>query len=199
MAMHQAIYVPGSLILVFAPAMRQSKELYRKMQELYVGAGEPVKTETETKLEMELVNGSRIISLPGKEGTVRGFSNAALLIVDEASRVPDEMYQAIRPMILASGGRIVLLSTPHGKRGFFHFEWTEGSSAWHRTRITAYESGQFTSAKLDNERQNIPSNVFDEEYLCIFGELEDAAFAFDDIRAAIAPGLSPLFAKGHEA
>jgi hypothetical protein len=45
------------------------------------------------------------------------------LIVDEASRVQDALYQGIRPMLAVSGGRIVLLSTPWGKRGFFFEEW----------------------------------------------------------------------------
>jgi hypothetical protein len=52
------------------------------------------------------------------EATIRGFSGVAPLIVDEASRVSDELYQAIRPMLAASGGEILLLSTPFGKRGF---------------------------------------------------------------------------------
>ncbi len=41
------------------------------------------------------------------------------LKIDEAARVSDELYRAVRPMLATSGGRIVLLSTPFGKRGFF--------------------------------------------------------------------------------
>lgn len=49
-------------------------------------------TQTESALRLELQNGSRIISLPGKEQTVRGFSGVRLLAIDEAARVPDELY-----------------------------------------------------------------------------------------------------------
>ncbi|MDQ3175559.1 MAG: hypothetical protein M3Q91_17935, partial [Acidobacteriota bacterium] len=86
---------------------------------------------SESALELEFSNSSRIVALPGKESTIRGFSGVSLLIVDEASRVPDELYQAVRPMLAVSGGDIVLLSTPFGKRGFFHHEWTEGGADWH--------------------------------------------------------------------
>jgi hypothetical protein len=38
--------------------------------------------------------------------------------------------------------------------------------------------------------------TFDQKVLYIFGELQDAAFAYDDISAAIVPGLPVLFAQG---
>ncbi len=194
-AVHTAIYKPGALILVVAPALRQAREVYRKMEVLYAGVGEPIKTETKTKLEMELENGSRIAVIPDREGTVRGYSNVALVIVDEAAWVSDETYMAVRPMLAVSQGSLVLLSTPHGKRGFFHAEWTDGGDDWHRTKVTALEVAHIDPGWLEAERRNIPAAVFDQEYLCIFGELEDAAFAYDDIRAAIVPGLPLLFAQ----
>jgi hypothetical protein len=80
----------------------------------------------ESALRLELRNGSRIVSLPGDETTVRGYSGVRLLVVDEAARVPDDLYFSIRPMLAVSGGRLVCLSTPFGKRGFFYEAWTEG-------------------------------------------------------------------------
>jgi hypothetical protein len=65
---------------------------------------------------MTLANGSRIISLPGDEETIRGYSGVRRLIVDEASRVLDPLYFAIRPMRApmraVSQGRMICLSTP---------------------------------------------------------------------------------------
>ena len=67
---------------------------------------------------MELANGSRIISLPGSEKTVRGYSAVSLVIMDEAARVPDELLQAVRPMLATTSGRFIALaaagSTKHG-------------------------------------------------------------------------------------
>ncbi len=75
--------------------------------------------ESETALTLTLDNGNRIVSLPGKEGTIRGYSGARLIVVDEASRVPKDLYVSARPMLVVSGGRLALLSTPFGTRGFF--------------------------------------------------------------------------------
>ena len=193
LAIHTAIYEPGSLILVLSPSLRQSQELFRKMMDVYAGVGETVKPEIENRLTLELANGSRIVSLPGKEATIRGFSGVSLLLVDEASRVDDSLYQAVRPMLAVSKGRIVLLSTPWGKRGFFHHEWMEGGTSWQRTRITAHDCPRIDSFWLAEEQRRIPAATFQQEYLCEFGELEDAVFSFDDIQAMRSPDVVPLF------
>jgi tRNA(Met) C34 N-acetyltransferase TmcA len=88
-ALHQALYTPKSLTLLLAPAYRQSKELFRKVKDTYNVLPSPERLTSESALEMEFENGSRIVPLPGKEETIRGFSGVALLIVDEAARVPD--------------------------------------------------------------------------------------------------------------
>lgn len=184
LAVHEAVYRPGALVLVLSPSLRQSQELFRKCLDVYSALDRPVPPAAETKLTLELENGSRIVSLPGKEATIRGFSGVALLLVDEASRVPDALYQAVRPMLAVSGGRIVLLSTPFGRRGFFHHEWTEGGEDWHRLRVTADDCPRISREWLDAERRRIPAWVFEQEYGCEFKEREDQLFGDDDIDAA---------------
>ena len=122
-ALHRALYCPGSLVLCLAPALRQSQELFGKVSGFYRDLGRPVPPQGERKLSLELENGSRIITLPGSEKTIRGFSDAALLLVDEAARVDDGLYYAIRPMLAVGGGSLIMLSTPYGKRGVFYEEW----------------------------------------------------------------------------
>ena len=121
-ALHRALYHPGSLILCLAPALRQSQELFGKMLGFYRDLERPVLPQAERKLSLELDNGSRIVTLPSTEKTIRGFCGAALLIVDEASRVADELYFAVRPMLAVSGGSLMMLSTPYGKCGIFFEE-----------------------------------------------------------------------------
>ncbi len=63
------------------------------------------------------------MALPGKEGTIRGYSGVRLLILDEAARVPDELVEAVRPMLAVSSGTMVMPSTPFGTRGAFYEAW----------------------------------------------------------------------------
>jgi hypothetical protein len=192
LALHTALYQSPALVLLLAPALRQAQELYRKVKDAWLALGQPVPTVEESALRMELANGSRIVALPGKEATIRGYSGAALLLVDEASRVPDDLYQAVRPMLAVSGGRIVLLSTPWGKRGFFFEEWVNGVG-WERVRITADQCPRIPADWLARERLSLPPHVYRSEYMCEFGETLDSVFGHDDIQAAFDPALVPLF------
>ncbi len=192
-ALHRALYTPASLVLLLAPSYRQSKELFRKVKDALAALPFAAPLASESALELEFKNLSRIVALPGKEATIRGFSGVSLLIVDEASRVPDELYQAVRPMLAVSGGDILLLSTPFGKRGFFHHEWTEGGADWHRTKVTARDCPRIPREWLEQERQSIGDWWYRQEYLCEFVESVDSVFRYEDIQRALDPKVTPLF------
>jgi hypothetical protein len=195
LAGHTALYTPGAPILLLSPTERQSIELLRKVKETLRQLGTTAtEVEKDNALSLEFANGSRILALPGKEGTIRGFSGVRLLIIDEASRVPDALYQAVRPMLAVSGGRIVLLSSPFGKRGFFHHEWTAGGPGWERVEVTAYECPRIAREWLAKERATIGDWWFDQEYLCQFKETTDQVFAYDDVMGAVSADVAPLFA-----
>jgi hypothetical protein len=194
-ALHQALYYPGSLILCLAPALRQSQELFGKVLGFYRDLDRPVPAQAERKLSLELENGSRIVTLPGTEKTIRGFSDAALLIVDEASRVADELYFAVRPMLAVSGGSLMMLSTPYGKRGVFFEEWSQGGG-WERYEVPAQACPRISEEFLVEERRSLPGWVYRQEYLCSFEETEDAVFTTEMVDAAVSADVPPLFGEG---
>jgi hypothetical protein len=192
LALLTALLQPGSLTLLLSPTLRQSGELFRdKVLRLYDANARPVKAAQETALQLTLANGSRIVSLPGEEGTIRGYSGVALLVVDEASRVSDALYCAIRPMLAVSRGRLVVLSTPFGRRGWFYDEWNS-SRNWQRVRITADQCPRITSEFLQDERQALGERWFAQEYGCQFMDMIGAVFSGADIDAAITPAVKPL-------
>ena len=192
LAVHTALLKPNSPVLLLSPSLRQSGELFRKVLALYSALGHPVPTIRETALQLELANGSRVISLPGTEGTVRGFSEVALLIIDEAARVSDALYYAVRPMLAVSRGRLVALSTPFGQRGWFHAEWT-GSGTWERVRVTADQIPRITPEFLAEERKALGERWFAQEFQCSFESTIDAVFDSADIAAALSDDIKPLF------
>jgi phage FluMu gp28-like protein len=194
LALHTALTEPGSLVLALAPALRQSQELFAKIAAQYRTLGQGVPSDSHRKLGMKLANGSRIEALPGTEKTVRGFSGAALLIVDEAARVDDGLYYAVRPMLAVSGGRLMLLSTPYGKRGAFFEEWTNGEG-WERYEAPAVECPRIPTEFLEEERRALPGWVYSQEYECSFEETEDQVFSHDLVSAAVSDEVTPLFVE----
>ena len=191
-ALHRALYHPGSLILCLAPALRQSQELFGKVLGFYRDLGRPVAPQAERKLSLELDNGSRIVTLPGSDRTIRGFSGVSFLILDEASRVADELYFAVRPMLAVSGGALMMLTTPHGKRGVFYEEWT-GGRGWERFEVRAEECPRIPPEFLEEEREALPSWVYRQEYECSFEETEDQVFTTEMVERAVTSEVTPLF------
>jgi len=182
-ALHRALFFPASLVLVLAPALRQSQELFTKLSELHGVLGMPLKKYGERRLSLELINGSRVVTLPGTEKTIRGYSGAALLLVDEASRVDDSLYYAIRPMLAVSGGTLIMLSTPYGKRGAFYEGWV-GGHEWSRYEVPADRCPRISPAFLAAEKHSLPERIYRQEYFCSFEDTEDQVFASADVHRA---------------
>lgn len=190
LASHAAAYEPGALVLLIAPSQQQSRELYRKVLAFHREAGD-ADPEAESAQRLELSNGSRIVSLSGNPTTVRGFSGPRLVILDEAAWIEDELWHAVTPM-LAAGGRLIAMTTPNGKRGWFYDIWTEGGPEWSRTRVTAADSPRITPEFLALERASKPDWRIRQEYFVEFVDNNETLFGSDLISRAITPGATPL-------
>jgi phage FluMu gp28-like protein len=182
--LHDALSVPGSLVLIIAPSERQSLETFRKVGEFYNRLGHSVPADSERKLGMELLNGSRIEGLPGSEKTIRGFSAPRRVIMDEASRIEDETFTAVLPMLAIGGGAMDLLSTPAGKRGFFYNAAESAIAEWERWTIPATEVPRITPEFLAEQRHLMGERWFLQEFMCEFLDTDDAVFATDLIENA---------------
>lgn len=194
LALHEALIRDGALILILAPAERQAKELFSKVAGFYHTLGHPIPADSYRKLGVELANGSRIEALPGTEKTIRGFSGAALLLVDEAARVDDGLYYAVRPMLAVSGGRLMMLSTPAGKRGVFFEAWSEGEG-WERYEVRAEGCERIPPSFLEEERRDLPDFIYRQEYCTEFVDTEDQLFGYELVQSSITDEVTPLFGE----
>lgn len=183
LAVHTAIYQPRSLVLLLSPSLRQSQELFKKALACYQAVAGAMPSVTESALRLELENGSRIVSLPGNEETVRGFSGVKLLIVDEAARVTNDLYLAVRPMLAVSGGRLLALSTPFGTRGWWYEAW-HSQEAWERYEVPARLCPRIPPQFLAEERRAMGEWWFAQEYECRFLDGETQPFRREDVARA---------------
>ncbi len=187
-AVHQAVNYAGSLTIVASPSARQSAEFVRKAGGFIRQLGLPRRGDGDNPISLALPNGARIVGLPGREATIRGFSGVSLLLIDEASRVPDELYDAVRPMIATNADAAVwLMSTPNGRQGFFYDEWQSGGPAWTRVEMPATECPRIRPEYLDEERRRMTGQTFRQEYLCEFVAADYAYFDPEAIDDAFLP------------
>jgi hypothetical protein len=196
LALHTALTKPNGTVVIVCPIEAQANEMLRKVMTAFNAVGRPVGVCREAVTTLELVNGSRVIALPGKERSVHSYT-ATLLIIDEAARVPDEVYHGASPQLSASKGRLVALSTAFSKSGWFYREWTEGEG-FRRWSITARECPRHTPEFLAQERKSMGERWFAMAYLNQFGDDVAAVFSTDDIRAAKSNEVRPLFVERRE-
>jgi hypothetical protein len=200
-AVHEAMFREGSLTLVVSPSERQSAEFLRKCRVFLKNAGQGTRRDGVNPQSLLLENGSRIVALPNSEDTIRGFSGVSLLLVDEASRVPDGLYEAVLPMVAVSGGSIWLLSTPAGRRGFFWEEWQRAENAAPgktgdadtvRLKVTAPECGRIPKKFLEEQRAARGDLFFRQEYLCEFVGDGSSLFAREMVEGLVTDLILPL-------
>lgn len=191
LALHTAVYRPGSLVLLVSPSLRQSSELYRKVSDFLHSMDPAPELVEDNKLSSVFANGSRVLSLPGSEETIRGYSSVDLIVEDEASRVDDGLYMAVRPMLAVSAGRLVLMATPWGKRGHFYEAW-KMADLWETYRVPAEQCPRIAPEFLAEERRSMGALVYASEYGCEFTDNELTAFSTTHIEAAIDADVAAL-------
>jgi hypothetical protein len=192
LALHTALYRDGSLIVIASRSEDQSVELFRKMVEAYDRLDQPVRAIRRLVSEIELDNGSRILALPNNPETVRCYSSVALLILDEASRVPDALIVSVFPMITASRGRLVVLSTPAGRQGFFYQEWSNPYARWERISARADMCPRFDPAFLAELRSQIGETAYRQEMECEFLRSDGQVFSLEVVDDAFDSDLPAI-------
>ncbi|CAN5191023.1 hypothetical protein BH10PLA2_BH10PLA2_17200 [soil metagenome] len=185
----QALFVPGTKVLLVSRSHRQSKELFGIVAEFYRRFNKPM-CERLTSEELRLTNMSRIVSLPCREETIRGYSRVNLLIIDEAARVPDDLFRAVMPMLAVSKGRLVCLTTPYGRRGYFYDAWSRGGDDWTRIQIPAERVSRIDADFLARERRTLGEMWYRQEYECSFEAL--AGLVYPDFARCVTPGPAPV-------
>lgn len=184
---HVSIYEPGSSILGISRTERQAKELFKKFLTHVEAVDRPVAIDAQNATTAVLGNGSTFTSLPGTGDTIRGHSNVRLLLIDEAARVPDETVAACRPMLAVSGGQMIAMSTPAGRRGWWYDAWENGGNAYERYMVKAEDCPRISAEFLEAERAALGQWAYASEYECSFESNSSSVFTPDDLDNLIHP------------
>ncbi len=191
-AIQRCIELNNHKVVVISPSERQSKEFMDKVR-LHISAIKNLKIDffedvQANILEARFPNGSKIIALPSKPETVRGFSGD--VIMDEASHFDrgHEVYQAVFPTITRKKEyKLIAISTPRSKKDIFYFLWesAQNDPLWFRMKLTIYDAvREGLEVDIESLRRGIKSELaWKTEYLCEFLEEEDILLPYEMITA----------------
>jgi hypothetical protein len=158
------------LVMVIAAVERQAYLLFEKilyyMEKTYPRLIKQGK-DRPTKSCIKLTNGSVIHCLPtGLTGYgIRGYT-IDLLIADEAAFIPEEVFTAVTPALATrydKGARIVLLSTPFGRQGYFYKAFTDDTFT--KFHVSSEECPRMSKEFLEQEKARMTKLQYTQEYL----------------------------------
>jgi Terminase large subunit, T4likevirus-type, N-terminal len=186
LAVHRAWFEPDSLVLVLSPTSRQSGLFMDKVLAFTRRLNVKKRGDGHSEICQVFPNGSKIVGLPGVHEYIRGFSKVSLALIDEAARVPDDLFHAVQPMLAVSKGDMWLMSTPAGRQGFFWEEWNK-PERWTRFAVPATECPRISAETLEEGRATLGERLFRQEYMCEFGDDDDALFSWEALQRALDP------------
>src|SRR3990167_2478860 len=190
-----AVNNPNKHVLIVSVTEDQARELLAKAQ-MYIADTYEKRIKTNksftNKEKCTLTNGSIIrTKAVGQSGLgVRGFT-IDMLIADEAAFMPEDVWPAVTPMLSTTGGDIILLSTPHGRHGYFFQSFNNPDLGFKVFYVNSVENANTREIAdswptwrkekhlqfIASERARMSERQFAQEYL---GQFVDADQFFPD-------------------
>ena len=151
-------------LLVVAASQRQASLLFEKIVSMFIETDYDAVQEEPTKTKIILKNGSTIYCVPaGRSGySIRGYS-IDLLIADEAAFIGESVWLALTPMLAVTKGKIILLSTPFGKGGYYYECF--GDSDFRQFHLSSVECPRIPNSFIEKEKKRMSKMEFAQEYL----------------------------------
>ena len=119
---------------------------------------------------VEFFTGERLDNLRGRK--------FHFVVVDEASFIPnleDGWLNSIRPTLTDYKGKALFLSTPKGKN-YFYSLFMKNDGDWKSFKFTTYDNPYIDRNEIDDARSQLPSAVFEQEYMA--NPMENASNPF---------------------
>lgn len=197
--LHRAIFFPGSVILLVAPAVPQAHEFRARLDEHLRVLDLKPDVREDNKRTLVFDNRSRVIIVAADKDTTRGYT-PDMIIEDEAARIPIDVHEALKGSLLVSQGQHILLSTPDGMRGNFAELWHEPESGWRKFHATAYDNPRVKKETLEKKKAEYEALGrlwwFEQEYLGSFvASAQGLVYPYEKKKNA-APNLMPPHKRG---
>ena len=192
LAVHRMMAKADTSVVIVAPSKRQSALLVEKCRWIFRKLGfKKLPGDGTNAHSTRLPNGSTVVGLPCSAPTIRGFT-ADLLIMDEAGWIPDIVYTASRPMLAATAGELVIMSSAHEPTGFFWEQMVHERPDWVQLTVRASEVSRLDPQFLNAEREALGEEAYAREYECAFGDSEEGVFARRLVECTLSEVVKPM-------
>lgn len=177
----------GKLVAYITPTYQLAKVFFEEMSKII---SSEIATINKSDLTFHFITGGVIRFFTGEKlDNLRGqkFHRA---IIDEAPYIKNleqGWLNSIRPTLTDFKGSAIFVSTPRGKDFFYSLYMKQGEDNWESFKFTTYDNPHIDKEEIDEARRQLPSPVFEQEYLA--NPMENAAnpFGSQNIKDCIKP------------
>lgn len=169
-------------ILWVSPVYSQASKVQKELMQA-IGTSGLVKSCNYSENYIRLKNGSEILFRSAeKYDNIRGLT-MDYGVLDEAAFMKDDAWrEAIKPVFLVRGKKVLFISTPKGKNWFydlFQLAQSHDHPQYMGYTGSSYDTPYIESDEIEEAKKILPKNVFDQEYLAKF--IDSGGEVFTDI------------------
>lgn len=188
---------PGKRCLYIAPTYQMCRDIIWKDLQTRLSKLNWIKRTNESRLEIQLVNGSLIALKSGDNPDALRGAGWDIVIHDEAADLkPEVWYEAIRPALSAQKppGHALFCGTPKGKLNWFKDLYDLGKSGdpdWTAYSFTTLDGGNVPAEEVEAAKRDLDERTFRAEYEASFESFSGGLVAYNFTDANIVPYTEP--------
>ena len=181
---------PGRNYWWVAPIYAQAKIAYRRLKRAIPRS---IYTSNESELTVTLVNGAVIWFKGAEKADSLYGEDVYAAVIDEASRVKEDSWFAVRSTITATQGPLRIIGNVKGRKNWaYHLarRAESGEPGMHYAKLTAYDAiagGVLDAGEIEDAKRTLPAHVFRELYLAEPSDDGGNPFGLAAIRANVGP------------
>lgn len=125
----------------------------------------------DSKRTLHLINGATIVFKSGEDPDRLYGEDVYAAVIDEASRLREESWHAVRSTLTATRGKIRIIGNVRGRRNWAYKlarRAESGAPNMHYAKITAWDAvkaGILEDEEIEDAQNQLPEQVFKELYL----------------------------------
>ncbi len=171
-----------------APVYEQAKIAFRRLKN---NLSASIFRPNETELSLTFLNGARIVCKSAEKSDNLYGEDVFAAVADEASRMREESWFALRSTLTATKGPIRIIGNVKGRKNWFYKlarRAESGEANMRYQKITAHdatEAGVLDPDEIEDAKRVLTKEVFEELYLAIPTEDGSNPFGIKDIKACV--------------
>ena len=161
-----------------SPTYSQGRKVYKEITQLLENTGIIKKANASTLTIQTIFNSYLQFFTMESPTAIRGYTISGLLVLDEASFFPDVLADGsepwssvIMPITKARKPKILVISTPKGKRGMFYDMYMKAianEKGYREISATIYDDDLVSEEEIEDIKKSVSPIGFQEEFMVEF-------------------------------